>query len=41
MTVKTSNAVTATTAYVAIMTFDFVGLQQQIRMQKCNKHIEI
>jgi hypothetical protein len=26
---KTSNAVPATTVYVAIMTFDFVGLQQQ------------
>ena len=41
MTVKTSNVVTATTVYVAIMTFDFVGLQQQLHMQKCNKHMKI
>jgi GH18 family chitinase len=41
MTVKTSNAVTATTVYVTIMTYDFAGLQQQLRMQKCNKHMKI
>jgi hypothetical protein len=41
MTVKTSNAVTATIANVTIMTLDYVGLQQQLHMWKCNKHMKI